>query len=79
MTNKTGIVGGFIFGMAGFLLAFKLFVLDRIPPSDELAPGIVVIASFFNGLLFAFVGHWTQHRLRKKPTSPGSDSSRPSN
>lgn len=71
MTNKTGIVGGFVFGMAGFLLTFKLFVLDRIPPSDELAPGMVVLTSFFNGLLFAFVGHWIQHHFRKKTTTAG--------
>ncbi|MEX2115784.1 MAG: hypothetical protein WEB37_02765 [Bacteroidota bacterium] len=71
MKNKTGIISGFIFGMAGFLLTFKLFVLDNIPPSDELAPGMVVLASFFNGLLFAFVGHRIQHHFRKKTTHSG--------
>lgn len=73
MTNKAGILGGFVFGMAGFLLMFKLFVLDQIPPSDELAPGIVVLASVFNGLLFAFVGHRIQHHLLKKTTITESE------
>jgi hypothetical protein len=73
MKNKTGIIGGFVFGVAGFLLAFKLIVLDNVPPSDELAPGMVVLASFFNGLLFAFVGHWIQHHFRKKATTTESE------
>ncbi|MBI3111157.1 MAG: hypothetical protein HYZ01_06250 [Ignavibacteriales bacterium] len=73
MNNKTGSISGFIFGVASFLLMFKLIVLDNIPPSDELAPGIVVLASFFNGLLFAFVGHWIQHHFRKKVTTTESE------
>lgn len=42
---KNGIVTaliGFAAGCGGFLLLFKLLFLDRIPPSDELAPGIAV-------------------------------------
>ncbi len=73
MNNKTGIIGGFVFGVAGFLLMFKLIVLDNIPPSDELAPGIVVLASFFNGLLFAFVGHWIQQHFQKNTTTTESE------
>lgn len=55
--------------MIGFLLTFKLIFLDSIPPSDELAPGIVVFASFLVGLLFAFVGHLIQNRLGKRTTT----------
>ncbi len=73
MKNKTGIIGGFVFGMAGFLLMFKLVFLDNIPPSDELAPGIVVFASFLDGLLFAFVGHLIQNRLGKRTTTTESE------
>lgn len=65
MKNKTGKISGFMVGMAGFLLAFKFIVLDNTPPSDELAPGIVVIASLLNGLLFAFLGSRIQRFFRK--------------
>ena len=66
MKNKTGIIIGFVLGATGFLLLFKLIFLDNIPPADELAPGIVVIASILNGLLFAFVGHLVQNYFGKK-------------
>jgi hypothetical protein len=66
MKNKTGVFIGFIFGLTGFLLLFKVIILDRVPPEDELAPGIVVIASMLNGLLFAFVGHLIQNYFGKK-------------
>ena len=66
--NKTGIIIGFVLGAAGFLLLFKLIFLDNIPPADELAPGIVVIASILNGLLFAFLGYLLQNYFRKKRT-----------
>ena len=66
MKDKTGILGGFGLGLAGFLLMFKLIFLDNIPPADELAPGIVVFASLLNGLLFAFVGHLIQKSVGKK-------------
>ena len=65
MKEKIGVIGGFVFGMIGFLLMFKLIFLDTIPPSDELAPGIVVFASLLDGLLFAFVGHLIQNRFGK--------------
>ena len=66
MKNKIGKIIGFILGVAGFLLLFKFIVLDNIPPSDELAPGIVVIASVLNGLLFAFLGSLLQNYFVKK-------------
>ena len=73
MKNKTGIIGGFVFGMIGFLLMFKWIFLDNIPPSDELAPGIVVFASFLDGLLFAFVGHLIQNRFRQRANTTESE------
>ena len=66
MKNKTGIISGFVLGLTGFLLLFKFVFLDTIPPEDELAPGVVVMAAIMNGLLFAFVGHLIQNYLRKK-------------
>lgn len=55
MKNKVGIIGGFILGAAGFLFLFKLLVLDRTNPADELAPGMVVIAALISGLACAFI------------------------
>jgi hypothetical protein len=66
MKNKVGIITGFILGVTGFLLMFKLIFLDNIPPADELAPGIVVIASVLNGLVFAFIGSLIQNYFVKK-------------
>lgn len=68
MKNKIGIAGGFIIGTAGFLLLFKLMVLDYIAPSDELAPGIVVGASILNGVVFAFIGYRIQGYVTRKRT-----------
>jgi hypothetical protein len=56
MKNKVGKLSGFVLGVAGFLLMFKLIVLVNIPPKDELALGIVVLAAILNGFLFAFIG-----------------------
>lgn len=69
MKNKIGVLSGFVLGVVGFLVMFKFVFLDRIPPSDELAPGIVVLASIFNGVLFAFFGHVIQDRLGKKSST----------
>lgn len=69
MKNKTGIVIGFVLGVAGFLLLFKLIILDRTPPEDELAPGMVLIAAILNGCLFAFIGALIQKNVMKKRTS----------
>jgi hypothetical protein len=66
MKNKTGIIGGFVLGVTGFLLMFKVIFLPNIPPEDELAPGIVVFASVLNGLLFAFIGSLIQNSFVKK-------------
>jgi hypothetical protein len=66
LKNKLGIISGFILGVAGFLLMFKVIFLDNIPPSDELAPGIVVFISVLNGLLFAFIGYRIQRYFAKK-------------
>ncbi|MEX1275805.1 MAG: hypothetical protein WEB62_07210 [Bacteroidota bacterium] len=64
MKNKAGVIGGFVFGLTSFLLMFKLLFLDNIPPEDELAPGMVVLASILNGLLFGFIGHLIQKYLK---------------
>ncbi len=69
MKNKTGAISGFIFGVIGFLLMFKFIFLDNIPPSDELAPGIVVTLSALNGLLLACIGSQIQgYFLKGKKT-----------
>ena len=67
MKNKTGRIGGFVLGVTGFLVMFKVMFLPNIPPEDELAPGIVVIISLVNGVLFAFIGSLLQnHFVRKR-------------
>jgi len=66
MKNKAGKIIGFIIGMAGFLLLFKVIILDTTPPSDELAPGIVVIAAIVSGIVFAFAGNLLQNRMSRK-------------
>ncbi|WP_421940097.1 hypothetical protein [Pedobacter sp.] len=65
MKNRTGLIIGFIVGLVGFLLMFKMLVLERIPREDELAPGAVVIVGIFAGVLFAFIGRFVQGRLEK--------------
>jgi hypothetical protein len=66
MKNKAGVIIGFVTGMIGFLLLFKVIFLDRITPEDELAPGVVVLASILSGVLFAFAGSSVQNSLAKK-------------
>ena len=66
MKNKIGILSGFAIGVTGFLWLFKIIILDKTSPSDELAPGIVVGMSVLNGLLFAFIGSRIQHYFMKK-------------
>lgn len=66
MKNKVGLISGFVLGVSGFLFLFKVIILDTTPPSDELAPGIVVLASLLNGFLFAFIGSRIQNYLVKK-------------
>lgn len=59
-------ISGFVLGLVGFLLVFKVFVLPTIPPNDEIAPGMVLIAAILNGFLFAFIGSLIQKYLRYK-------------
>jgi len=66
MKKRAGMVMGFAAGVTGFLWMFKIIFLDNISPADELAPGIVVIASVLNGLLFAFIGSQVQKNFVKK-------------
>ncbi len=73
MKNRAGMIGGFVFGMVGFLVMFKLIILDNTPPSDELAPGIVVILSIMNGFLFAFIGQRIQNHFGKRATTTESE------
>jgi len=69
MKNKAGKISGFILGAAGFLLMFKMIFLRNIAPSDELAPGVVVITAVLIGLLFAFIGSLVQNYFIKKSTT----------
>lgn len=66
MKNKTGKIGGFIVGVTGFLMLFKVLILDKTSPSDELAPGIVVILAVLSGVLIAFLGSLVQNYLEKR-------------
>jgi hypothetical protein len=61
MKSKAGILIGFVLGLTGFLFLFKIIVLDHTSPEDELAPGIVVLASIVSGVLFAFAGRLLQN------------------
>jgi hypothetical protein len=65
MKNKTGIISGFVVGLTGFLVMFKLIFLDNIPPEDELAPGIVVAVAILNGFLFSYAGYLIQNYFEK--------------
>lgn len=65
MKNKAGGIIGFITGTAGFLLFFKFFVLNRIAPTDEIAPGMVLIAAIITGVLTAITGWYIQKRMKK--------------
>ena len=66
MKNKTGTLIGFIIGMAGFLLLFKIIFLSRIQPEDEIPPGAVMLAAVMFGFLFSFIGYRLQNVLRNK-------------
>lgn len=66
MKNKAGKIVGFIVGTAVFLFSFKVFVLANVSPSDELAPGIVVMAAVFTGVVFGFLGNLMQNSWRKR-------------
>ena len=62
MKNKSAIIFGFILGFAGFLLLFKILFLPKIDPSDELAPGVILLMAATVGGIFAFIGN----KLQKK-------------
>jgi ABC-type antimicrobial peptide transport system permease subunit len=64
MKNKLGLILGFIMGFGGFLLAFKMIILPKISPSDELAPGIVMILAVILGCALAFFSNKIQHKNR---------------
>jgi divalent metal cation (Fe/Co/Zn/Cd) transporter len=64
MKNKTGIVVGFVIGVAGFLLFISFFLGKVVEELD--APGAVLIASVISGLVFAFVGYLIQNHSGKK-------------
>ena len=66
MKNGAGIIIGFVLGLAGFLYMFKVLILVNIPPEDELAPGIVVLAAIINGVFFSYVGYRVQEFFGKK-------------
>lgn len=66
MQNKLGKAMGFISGAGGFLLLFKLLFIANVPPSDELAPGIVAISAIAFGVIIAYVGGYVQDTIRKK-------------
>lgn len=66
MKNKLGKISGFIVGVSGFLFLFKIIVLNNVPPSDELAPGLVMIIAALNGLLFSFIGAKIQQYFERK-------------
>ena len=69
MKNKTGKIIGFVLGMAGFLVLFRMFVLVRIPPEDEIPPGAVMFTAVLAGLFFAFIGNLLQDHFGRKQHS----------
>jgi hypothetical protein len=64
--NKIGMITGFMLGVAGFLILFKIIILDNTSPQDELAPGVVVLASLINGVLFALAARALQRYLKSR-------------
>ncbi len=66
MKSKAGIIIGFVIGMAGFLLLFKVIFLDHVTPEDEIAPGLVMLAAICSGVLFAFIGNRVQHPGKRR-------------
>lgn len=68
MKNKIGIIGGFAVGFIGFLVLFKVTILNHTPPEDELAPGIVILAAIIIGSVSAFIGHLFRITLEGKET-----------
>jgi CDP-diglyceride synthetase len=68
MKNIIGKIAGFILGAGSFLFLFKIFILSKKPPSDELAPGIVVLSAVSFGIVIAFIGSYVQSFIKRKST-----------
>jgi hypothetical protein len=51
---------------------FKWIILDRTAPSDELAPGIVVVLLIMNEVVCALVGRRLQDRVGKRASTTES-------
>lgn len=66
MKNKIGFIIGFLAGSIGFLVLFKILFLDRTPPEDELAPGMVVIIAIVIGSGCAFTGDWILNYFKRE-------------
>ncbi len=66
MKNIVGKLIGFAVGAAGFLFLFKIIILDKTTPEDELAPGMVVILAALCGVLFGYLGNLLQDYFAKK-------------
>lgn len=66
MKNKIGMICGFVVGAAGFLFLFKILVIDRTTPEDELAPGAVVILAIIAGFICGAIGNWAQNFFRRE-------------
>jgi Na+/proline symporter len=67
MKGKLAMLVGFVLGLAGFLLLFKIFFLPNIPPEDEVPPIVVVLAAIVNGFLFGYIAYLFQKtRAAKK-------------
>jgi divalent metal cation (Fe/Co/Zn/Cd) transporter len=66
MKNKTGVIIGFIAGIASFLILFKLIFLNRIITEDEVPPPMVIMAAILNGLIFSYLVFFVQNYFVKK-------------
>ncbi len=66
MKNIAGKIIGFTLGFIGFLFLYKIIFLENIPPTDEIAPGIVIIAAIFSGIILSYTGSLFQDLFIKK-------------
>lgn len=57
---------GFVTGCFIFLFFFERLILSKTPPSDELAPGIVVLSAICFGIILSFIGASIQATLQKR-------------
>ena len=56
MKNIIGKMTGFLIGAGSFLLLFRFYFLSKISPSDELAPGVLVLSAVSFGVVMAYSG-----------------------